>query len=391
MKLKILLGLTTLQLEVNDIMLKNSFLVPVASPSIGLSEAKSVFRQINSKWISMGKKVEEFEKKICKEIGCKHAITVNNGTSALDALLTAFNINENDEVIIPSLTYISSANVVLYKKAKLVLCDCDLKTFNVDYKDLKKKITKKTKLIITTDLKGMPVDYDEIRKIIKNKNIHLISDSAESFGSTYKGKKVGTQFIAHTFSFFANKNITTGEGGVITTNNKSLAKKLRMIRNQGQNRRYNHILLGNNYRMTDVTAAIGVEQLKKLKIILKKKQLIAEFYNKELNKIEGITVPFVPQFVTQHSWYNYSIKLKKNLRDKLIRFLENKGIETRLSFPPIHIQPYYIKKFKFKKNQFINSIGSYQTFLDLPIYANLNKKDLNYVINSIKIFFRKTK
>lgn len=378
-------------MEVNNIMPKNNFSIPVASPSIDFNEAKSVFRQINSKWISMGKKVEEFERKICKEIGCKHAVTVNNGTSALDALLSALNIRENDEVIVPSLTYISSANVVLYKKAKLVLCDCDLKTFNVDYKDLKKKITKKTKLIITTDLKGMPVDYDEVRKIIRNRNIHLISDSAESFGSTYKGKKVGTQFIGHTFSFFANKNITTGEGGVITTNNKNLAKKLRIIRNQGQDRRYNHIVLGNNYRMTDVTAAIGVEQLKKLKTIIRKKQLIAEHYNKELNKIKGITIPYVPKFVTQHSWYNYSIKLKKNLRNKLIKFLDKKGVETRLSFPPIHIQPYYIKKFRFKKNQFTNSYNSYQTFLDLPIYANLTKKDLSYIINNIKIFFKRIK
>ncbi len=370
-------------------MSKKSFIIPVANPSIDLNEAKSVFRQINSKWISMGKKVEEFEKKICKEIGCSYAITVNNGTSALDALLTALEIGENDEVIVPSLTYISSANVVLYKKAKLVLCDCDPKTFNVDLDDIKKKITKKTKLIITTDLKGMPVDYDEIRKVTKKKNIYVISDSAESFGSSYKGKKVGTQFIGHTFSFFANKNITTGEGGVITTNNKKLAKKLKIIRNQGQDRRYNHILLGNNFRMTDVTASIGVEQIKKLRKILKKKQTIAEYYDKELKKIKGITTPYLPKYVTQHSWYNYSIKLKKNLRNKLIKFLEKKGIETRLSFPPIHIQPFYVKKFKFKKNQFSNAYNSYQTFLDLPIYADLSEKKLRYIIKNIKIFFKK--
>ena len=212
----------------------NKNIYSVANPTVGIEEANSVHKQIKSGWFSMGKKVKEFEK-VEKYIG-KHAIAINNGTSALDAVLTALNITEKDEVIVPSLTYISTANVVSYKKVALVLCDSNEDTFNVSYESLVSKITKKTKLIIVTDLKGMPVDYDKYIKLSKKTKIPIIADSAESFGAEYKNKKVGSQLLAHTFSFFANKNITTGEGGMVVTNNDKL-EKLRIILNQGQNRR----------------------------------------------------------------------------------------------------------------------------------------------------------
>jgi len=245
--------------------------VPVANPTIGIKEAKLVFKKIKSGWISMGPEVRKFEKKVQSFLGVKHAIAVNNGTSALDALLTALNIKSGDEVIVPSLTYISSANVVKYKNAKLVLCDVNEDTFNTEVIEVEKKITKKTKLIIVTDLKGMPVDYDKFKKLSKKTNIPIIADSAESFGAKYKNKFVGGQLLAHTFSFFANKNLTTGEGGMIVTNNNKLEKKLRIIRNQGQNKRYNHIVLGNNFRMTDISASVGIVQLSKIKSCIRKK------------------------------------------------------------------------------------------------------------------------
>ena len=243
--------------------------IPVANPTVGFEEANAVFKQVKSGWISMGKKVIEFENKVKNFIGVQNIIAINNGTSALDALLTAFDIKENDEVVIPSLTYISTANVVAYKRARLVLCDSNPKTFNISRKSLLSKISKKTKLIIVTDMKGMPVDYDFYKNLSKKINVPIVADSAESFGAKYKNKIIGSQLIAHTFSFFANKNLTTGEGGMIATRSKVLAEKLRVIRNQGQNRRYNHIVLGNNYRMTDVSASIGIIQLNKLSKCLK--------------------------------------------------------------------------------------------------------------------------
>lgn len=371
-------------------MLKKNFkFIPVANPTVGIDEANSVYKQVKSGWISMGKKVEEFENKVKKFVGVKNAIAINNGTSALDALLTALNISEKDEVIIPSLTYISTANVVEYKKAKLILCDSDPRTFNVDHKSLLKKISKKTKLIIITDMKGMPVDYDYYKKLSKKTKIPIIADSAESFGAKYKNKIIGTQLLAHTFSFFANKNLTTGEGGMIVTNNNSLSKKLKIIRNQGQNRRYNHILLGNNYRMTDVSASIGIVQLSKLKSCIKKKEKIAKNYNFFFKQNSNIQTPFVPSYVTQHSWYNYTIKVSAKYRNNLVKYLFQEGIETRLSFPPVHIQPYYKKRFKKEKNTLINSYKTYNEFLDIPIWPNLSFNKQKFIANRIIKYFDK--
>lgn len=363
--------------------------VPVANPTIGIKEAKLVFKKIKSGWISMGPEVRKFEKKVQSFLGVKHAIAVNNGTSALDALLTALDIKPGDEVIVPSLTYISSANVVKYKNAKLVLCDVNENTFNTEVKEVEKKITKKTKLIIVTDLKGMPVDYDRFKKLSKKTNIPIIADSAESFGAKYNNKFVGSQLLAHTFSFFANKNLTTGEGGMIVTNNNKLEKKLRIIRNQGQNKRYNHVVLGNNFRMTDISASIGIVQLSKIKSCIRKKNKIANKYDKGLKDTKLIKTPFIPKYVSNHSWYNYCIKVPKNKRNKLMKYLNEKSIETRLSFPPIHIQPFYKKEFKKQKKFLKKSLEAFEQFIDIPIWPDLSKIKQDYVIKSINEFFRK--
>ena len=370
-------------------MKKKKIFIPVANPTVGIEEASAVFRQVKSGWISMGKKVLEFENEVKKFIGVQNAIAINNGTSALDALLTAFNIKENDEVIIPSLTYISTANVVAYKKAKLVLCDSNPKTFNISRKSLLNKISKKTKLIIVTDMKGMPVDYDFYKSLSKKINVPIIADSAESFGAKYKNKIIGSQLIAHTFSFFANKNLTTGEGGMIVTQSKVLAEKLKIIRNQGQNRRYNHIVLGNNYRMTDVSAAIGIIQLKKLTKCLQQKEKIAKRYDELFFAHSKIKTPFIPEYTSQHSWYNYCIKVPINHRNRLIKFLNKKGIETRLSFPPVHIQPYYKKSFTKDKKNLSNASKVYKEFLDIPIWPDLSLNKQIYVARSILNYFKK--
>ena len=361
--------------------------IPIASPNLEHKEARAVFKTVKSGWISMGKKVQEFEKRVAQFTKAKYAIAMNNGTSTLDSILTALQIKENDEVIVPSLTYISTANVALYKKAKLVLCDSNKSTFNIEPDSILQKITKKTKLIIVTDMKGMPVDYDFFKKLSQKTNIPIIADSAESLGAEYKNKKVGNQLLAHSFSFFANKNITTGEGGMVVTNSKHLSEKLRIIRNQGQNTRYNHIILGNNYRMPDILAAIGIEQIKKLKKIIIKKNKIAAKYNKELSKIKDLKIPYIPSYVSQHAWYNYAIRVNPRVRNKLINYLRNKKIETRLSFPPIHTQPYYKEKFKFTKKYAPQADEVYKEFIDIPIWTDLKTIQQTRIINSIKFFF----
>jgi perosamine synthetase len=366
--------------------------IPMANPSVGVQEARAVFDVLKNGWISMGKVVLSLEKKIEKYLKVKNAILFNNGTSSLHACLLAYDIKNGDEVIVPTLNYISAANAVIYCGAKPIFCESDPNTYNVTPESLESKITYKTKAIITVDLKGMPVDYDSINKKIKKYNIPLISDSAESFGAEYKKKKVGRQFDLHSFSFFANKNITMGEGGLITCNSDMLAKKIRIIRNQGQNRRYNHTVIGNNFRPTDYAAAIGIEQLKKVDKILFSKNQISKSYDKAFSKFPNVSTPFVPNYVSVHSWYMYSLKFKNSfISNKFKNFLLKKKIDYRVSFPPIHLQPIYKKKFGFKKNSFPISEKIANTFVDLPCWSGMTNKQVNYIINQVSFFLRNNK
>lgn len=363
--------------------------IPIANPKISEEEAKAAYDVIKSGWISMGKKVEEFENNIAEYLNVNHAVVMNNGTSTLNASLLALDIKPGDEIIVPSLTYISSANVVEYLGAKLVLCDNDFFTFNVEVDHIKSKITNKTKAFMTVDLKGLPIDYDKFTELSNETGIPFIADSAESFGSIYKGKKVGSQALIHSFSFFANKNMTTGEGGVCVTNDIELASKLRIIRNQGQEGRYNHTHLGNNFRMTDILAAVGIEQLKKIDFILDEKVKIADLYKKKFEEIESVETPFVPDYVDRPSWYMYGIKVNELKRDELLKYLEKKNIECRLSFPPVHIQPYFKNKYNFSTNDYPIAYKSFISFLDIPIWAGIEEEKLNYIVKEINTFLSK--
>jgi perosamine synthetase len=367
-------------------LVKNMEFIPIASPRIGEEEAKAVYNVVRSGWVSMGPKVREFEDLVCEYTGAKYAVAMNNGTSTLHALLIALDVGPGDEVIVPSLTYISSANVVMYQGADLILCDSDTDTFNTHVDYVREKITSRTKAIITVDMKGSPVDFDNFQHLSLETGIPVISDSAESFGAIYKNRKVGTQLLAHSFSFFANKNMTTGEGGMVVTNDESLYKHLLIIRNQGQEGRYNHTYLGNNFRMTDVCAAIGIEQLKKIDYILNSKVALASYYDGAFEQLPGISVPIVPQFVNRPSWYLYSIKLDMSLRDSLAEFLRIVGIETRTSFPPVHIQPYYVDRFKYEPHQLESALTAFKTCLDIPIWADMGQERQDYIIQKIRSF-----
>lgn len=357
--------------------------IPVANPQLGEDEARAAYDVISSGWISMGQKVEEFEEKIADYTGAKFAIAMNNGTSTLQACLAALDIGAGDEVIVPTLSYISSANTVLYQNATPIFCDSDPDLFNTTIAHIKSKITNKTKAFMTVDMKGLPVDYDAFSQLSNDTGIPFISDSAESFGASYKGKKVGTQARLHSFSFFANKNITTGEGGVVVTNDSDLQKKLKILRNQGQEGRYNHTTLGNNFRMTDIQAAIGLEQLKKLDKLITNKNQIAHIYNDLFNNFESIKVPKFPDYSVEPSWYLYSVKVDKKRRDKLVEHLKSVGIETRLSFPLIHSQPLYKKLFSINDDEFPGAVNAFDEFLDIPIWDGMTPEQIHKVSSEI--------
>jgi dTDP-4-amino-4,6-dideoxygalactose transaminase len=362
-----------------------SIKIPVAAPYILEEDAKAVYECVKSTWISMGKEVAKFEASFAEYVGAKHAIAMNNGTSTLHAALLAAGVGPGDEVIVPTLTYISSVNVVLYIGAKPILCECNPVTYNVEPEHIEPLITKKTKAIMPVDMNGLPVDYDSLRELCDKYNIAFIADSAEATGAIYKDKYVGSQADMHSFSFFPNKNMTTGEGGMITTNDSRIADKLRVLRNQGQDYRYHHIELGYNYRMTDIQASLGNVQLSRMEWAMQRKKEIKEFYDANLAGINGISLPYVPSYATRPSWYMYTISFSENIdRDEVIKKLENKGIETRVSFPPVHIQPYHSELLGCNPDSYPKSYKAWKNLLNLPVGLGLEKSELQQVVDALR-------
>ena len=363
--------------------------IPVANPLIGEEEAKAVYDVVKKGWVSMGETVKEFEHDFAQYVGARHAVAANNGTSALHIALIASGIKPGDEVLVPDITFISTANAVLYEGATPVLVECEPRTYNISMEDAEKRLTTKTKAIISVDMNGMPVDYDEVFGFAEKHGLKTIADSAESLGAVYKGKRIGSIAPVSIFSFFPNKNITTGEGGMITTDDDDKALLMRQLVNQGQDYRYHHIHLGYNYRMTNVPAAIGIEQLKRIEFILEEKEKIAERYTEAFRNDPEISPPYLPKYVDRHSWYMYAVSLKECIdRDQVVSELKKKGIDTRLSFPPIHSQPYYQRKFGYKNDSLPVSFQAWKQLIDLPIWVGLSAEDQTYVIQNLKNIVR---
>ena len=359
-------------------------LIPVADTPIGLPEARDAYAVVRSRWLSNGPRVRAFEERFAKTVGAPEAIALNNGTSALHVALAVLGVGPGDEVIVPSLTFISSANVVLYQGAKLILADTDPRTYNVTPEEIARRLTRRTKAVMSVDMNGMPCDYDGIARVCEKKGIPIVSDSAESLGATYKGRRVGSIEDIHCFSFFPNKNITTGEGGMITTRSKPLAKKMRILLNQGQDGRYNHVALGYNYRMTELQGAIGYRQLDRLEAVLKTKKTLAARYSAAFAGLSVVGTPRVPTYVTRHAWYMYSLDVPAALRDRWVKELAADGIQTRLSFPPVHIQPYYRRQFGYKLSDYPQALESWRRKIDIPIFKDLRASEQARVIASVK-------
>jgi perosamine synthetase len=245
-------------------------------------------------------------------------------------------------------------------------------------------VTKRTRAIIPVEMNGMPVDYDAILAFAKDAGLAVILDSAESLGGTYRGRRVGAIAPVHMFSFFPNKIITTGEGGMVTTDDDDLASRMRVILNQGQDHRYHHVRLGYNYRMTELQAALGVVQMRRIDHRIREKNRIAAAYGAAFSRGDGIAAPFVPEYVTQHSWYMYSVRVAAKIRDVVVERLKHQGIETRLSFPPVHSQPYIKEKLGYSDDQLPLTNEAWQGKIDIPAWPGISPEKLDTVIGALR-------
>jgi dTDP-4-amino-4,6-dideoxygalactose transaminase len=364
--------------------------IPLFKPYFDLEEIEEIKKVLDSGWVSQGPEVKEFEDKVANYLGVKYAIAVTNCTAALHLALLGIDIKNDDEVLVADFTFPATGHSVLYCGARPVFIDADIKTYNIDPELIEEKITDKTKAIIPVHTFGQPAEMDTIMKIAKHHDLKVIEDAACALGSKYKGKYAGTIGNAGCFSFHARKGITTGEGGMVVTDNKDMAEKIRHLSVFGMTSTPNKIDtnkftipeftdVGYNYKMSDITAAVGVAQLKKLDKIIERKMQLAKYWDEKLQEMEFINPPHVNKNV-KHIYQSYvSIVDKKINRNKLIEMLIKKGIQTQIGTYASHIQPVYDFRGKCP-----NSLEIFNRTLALPMYYILEYIDIDMVAASLK-------
>lgn len=359
--------------------------VPVAEPQFGESELRYVSDCILTGWVSSsGKYVKRFEDDFSQFCTTKYAASSSNGTTALHLCLLALGIGPGDEVLVPSLTFIATANAVTYTGAKPVFIDSEYKTWNIDPSKLEEAINHRTKAIIPVHLYGHPADMEPILAIAKRHNLAVVEDAAEAHGALYKGEKVGSIGDLGMFSFYGNKIITTGEGGMIVSDNHDLIDRIRLIRDHGMDpeNRYRHNVLGYNYRLTNIQAALGVAQMERIDKIIEKKRENAALYNKALENIKGVTLPPEAPWARNIFWL-YSILVDDDIfgqtAKQLGEKLRDKGIDTRPLFPPVHLQPIYNTEQTLPVCEKISERG-----ISLPSSVNLSEREINLIVKEIK-------
>lgn len=372
--------------------------IPISLPSMGQEEWEATKEPIFSGWITQGPKVAEFEKLFAVRHNVKHAIAVSNCTTALHLALVALDIKAGDEVIVPAFTWISTANAIMYCGATPVFIDIDIKTFNIDVDQLKSKITAKTKAVIPVHLFGLCANVDEIKKVAPS--LKIVEDGACAAGAGINGRPAGSLGDIGCFSFHPRKSVTTGEGGMLTTNDDKLAERLNMLRNHGasisEEQRHKgpkpYILpefdmVGYNYRMTDIQGAVGVVQLKKLDKFIDERQKWADYFTQELSSIGWIRTPFIPQGY-KHGWQSYVLFIDETKspmkRNDLMELLQQKGISTRPGTHAVHMLGFYAKTFNLKASDFPGAYAANEFSMSIPLHNKMVKEDFEYIVNTFK-------
>jgi len=320
-------------------------------PPVDLDEVIEVLSVIRDGALSMlrGSRVKMFEEEFARFIGVKHVIAVSSGTAALHVALKAMGVGPGDEVIVPPFTFVATATAVLHSNAVPVFADIDRETLNIDPASVEERVTERTKVIIPVHLCGLPAEMDEIMKIAKAHGLKVLEDAAQAIGAEYRGVKVGAIGDAGAFSFYQSKNITTGgEGGAITTNDDDLAEKARLIRHHGEPRWYHYILLGYNYRMTEMQAAFGLAQLRKVDKLNERRREIAKIYHEELSKVDCLILPHEPDHV-RHAWHIYNVLLDLDKvrvsRDKFVEAVRRENVPISVAYPTVlYLEPLFREK-----------------------------------------------
>lgn len=369
-------------------------MIPYGKQTIEQDDIQAVVDVLKSDFLTTGPKIAEFEQTVADYVGAKYAVAISNGTSALHAACFAAGIGPGDEVITTPLTFAASANCVLYCGGTPVFADVDPRTYNIDPEDIRRKITDRTKAIIAVHLAGQPCDMDAIHSIAREHGLIVIEDGAHALGSVYKGKKVGSLSDMTTFSFHPVKPITTGEGGMIVTDNEELYKKMVLFRSHGITRDdsmmtrndgpwfYQQFDLGYNYRITDIQCALGCSQMKKLDRFLKRRKELVARYNEAFADCSNIVTPY--QFPdTESGWHLYIVQVKNCDRKQVFEALREKGIGVNVHYIPVYMHPYYQEN-GYKDVHCTNAEEIYSHIISLPLYPGLTDEQQDYVIDTLK-------
>ena len=373
-------------------------MIPYGRQSIDADDIRSVVEVLQSDWLTTGPKVHEFEKAFADRVGAKHAVAVSSGTAALHAAMFALGISAQDEVIVPTMTFAATANCVVFQGGTPVFADVESRTLLIDPVSVESRITPRTKAIIAVDYAGQPCDYDTLAAIAKRHHLALVADACHSLGAQYRNRPVGSLTLLNVFSFHPVKHITTGEGGMITTDDPELAEKMRLFRNHGittDHRQreaqgswfYEMVELGYNYRMTDFQCALGLSQLGKLRGWVECRQMIARRYDEAFRNIPCVR-PLLTLDEVSHAYHLYVVKLDladAHLdRGTVFRKMREAGIGVNVHYIPVHLHPFYRDRFKTHLGLCPTAETAYEQILSLPMYPAMTEEDIKIVSNSIR-------
>ncbi len=378
-------------------------MIPLSKPFIEEDDVNTVLSVLKSRWLSMGPYTERFERIVADYIGVRYAVAVNSGTSALHLILKSLDPERGDYVLVPSFTFVASANVALFEGLIPLFVDIDPRTFNMSPESLEDILIriskskyrignetvdpKRVKYLMGVDIFGQPMDWKPVIELAKSYGLEIIEDSCEALGAEYRGEKVGRFGVAGAFAFYPNKQITTGEGGIVVTDDERVYRLSRSMRNQGRGESEEwlyHVRIGYNYRMDEMSAALGWSQMKKLDRILEMREVVAKRYTEMLEDVDGVRPPVIEEYTTRMSWFVYVVLLDEGIdRDGVIEFMEGHGVQVRNYFYPVHLQPFYRKMGHGEGELPITEDVSRRT-LALPFYTDMGEEEQTKVVETLK-------